>query len=102
MTLYVIVTYDMEDALSKYTPVNKALASIGFEKDIVTTKKHKKIHLPANMFARLFESDDTEEKSTNIRKDVVKKIKRIFKENEVRGRYFVFVGKEWSWKVGRV
>ena len=31
------------------------------------------------MFARLFESDDTEEKSTNIRKDVVKKIKRIFK-----------------------
>jgi hypothetical protein len=103
MSLYVVITYDLKGVRdgNKYSSINKALASVDFKKVIVSKKTQAEKKLPHNTFVRQFE-DDAEEKSAHIRQLAVKEIKRIFKENKVRGTYFVFVGKKWAWQRGTV
>lgn len=99
MSLYVVITYDLKNASDEYRLIQNALASVDFKKVIVSKRTQKINRLPANTFVRRFDSDDTK-KSKAIRKYAVEEIKRIFKANRVKGKYFVFVGKQWAWKVG--
>ena len=100
MSFFVTIAFDLNYAEpSDYTSVKNELNRIDLSKFI--TGKRKEVQLPANTFAAEFD-DDEFGKSTALRKYLEKEIRRIFEDNELSGKFFIFVGKKWAWKVGNV
>jgi hypothetical protein len=100
MSIFVTVTFDLNYAdPSDYALVKKELEKIDLSKFIIG--RRKEVQLPANTFASEFNNNDFG-RSTELRKYIEKEVRRIFKDNNLSGKFFIFVGKKWAWKVGNV
>ncbi len=100
MSFFVTVTFDLNNAAtSAYPDVQKELDDIDFSKYL--TGKRKKVKLPANTYAAKFD-DDFFNKSTELRDYLIREVRRIFKDNNLSGKYFINVGQDWAWKVGNI
>ncbi|WP_323772599.1 hypothetical protein [Alcanivorax sp.] len=102
MSFFVTITFDLNQApTSAYPKIQKELENIDFSK-LISGKRRQDNPLPGNTFVAEFDNDEFEDdaKSSDVSDYAKSEIKRIFKEHEVSGRYFVAAGKGWSWKVG--
>lgn len=100
MSFFVTITFDLNYAdPSDYTKIQNELDRIDLSKYL--TGKRKEVQLPSNTYAAEFDDDDFD-KSTELRDYLISKIRRIFKDNSLAGKYFINVGKNWAWKVGNV
>jgi hypothetical protein len=103
MSYFVTVTFDLNYASSSphgtnvYSKITDALDNLDYNK-IVQGKKKIDIQLPSNTYVAKFEDDGEHQKE--ITEFVKNELKRIFKGYSVKGKYFISVGKKWSWKVG--
>jgi hypothetical protein len=100
MSFFVSVTFDLNSAKpSDYTMVKNKLEQIDLTKFI--SGKRKEVQLPNNTFASEFEGDDFD-RSVELRNYIENKLRQIFKSQGLAGKFFIFVGKKWAWKVGNV
>ena len=100
MSFFVSVTFDLNYAEpSDYTTVKNKLEQIDLTKFI--SGKRKEVQLPSNTFASEFDDDDFN-KSTELRNYIEDELRKIFKTYQLAGKFFIFVGKKWAWKVGNV
>lgn len=103
MGYFVTVTFDLSYA-SKSPHGNNVYAKITDELDnldystVVTGKKKRIVDLPSNTFVAEF-NDDFEHQSEVV-DFVTVELKEIFKRYSVFGKYFIFAGKNWAWKIG--
>jgi hypothetical protein len=101
MSLFVVVTFDLKDAdASDYAFVKKKLEEFGLV-NYVTTKEGKQVNLPANVYTAKFDDKDFE-KSVKLRDSVDSHLREIFEERELKGKYFVFAGRNWAWRIKKV
>jgi hypothetical protein len=100
VSLYVVVTFDLRDAdASDYDFVKEKLEEMGLV-NYEISREGKMIELPANVYVGEF--DDDFKKPTELRDFVTPHLKKILKDRELKGRYFVFVGENWAWRIGKV
>ncbi|WP_157726486.1 hypothetical protein [Imhoffiella purpurea] len=103
MSYFVTITFDLRDAKSSlhgtgvYNKITNALDMLDYSK-IVRGKKKVDIQLPANTYVAEF--DDDVDHTSEIIDFVTQELKKLFKSYHVKGKFFVSVGKNWSWKVG--
>lgn len=104
MSYFVTITFDLKNpAMSPYgtnvySKITDALDKLDYSK-IVSGKKKIDIQLPANTYVAEF--DDDVDHQSEIIEYVKNELKKIFHTYTVKGKYFISVGKSWSWKVGK-
>ena len=64
----------------------------------MTGKRRRTTDLPANTYVAGF--DDDIEHQSEITSFVAHELRTIFAKYQVRGSFFIAVGKNWHWKVG--
>ena len=103
MSYFVTITFDLRYAsmsphgLGVYKLITDDLDALNYPK-YVTGKTKRSVDLPSNTYVAEFEDDsDHQSEITNF---VADEIKRIFAKYQVKGKYFIAVGKNWHWKVG--
>lgn len=102
MSCFITITFDLKDAINTsphgsgvYTKIRKALEKIDFSNFYAMRNNKKKLkNLPFNTYVAEF--DDDVEKSLEVVKYVKVELKKIFKEHEVTGKYFIVAGKKWA------
>lgn len=100
MSFFVSVAFDLNYAEpSDYTIVKNKLENIDLTKYI--SGKRKEVQLPANTYAAEFDGDEYD-RSTELREYIEDELRQIFKSQGLAGKFFIFVGKKWAWKVGNV
>ncbi|MBW1966823.1 MAG: hypothetical protein JRI48_05445 [Deltaproteobacteria bacterium] len=100
MAFFVTITFDLKAAKSAdYINIQNDLDAIDLSKYL--TGKRKEVQLPANTYAAKFDDDDFD-KPTELRNYLIDEVIRIFKDNNLSGKYFINVGAKWAWKVGNV
>jgi hypothetical protein len=98
---FIIITFDLNGAKSQdYVFIRKELEKVDFSKFVISKKTSREVGLPNNTFTCKFEQADdfSESKSTEIVDHFATQLKSIFKKCDVKGKYFIFVGKQWAWK----
>lgn len=91
---FVVLTFDIEDT-KEYVKIEQELNSIGFFKTI-ENKKAKETELPANTFALEVLMNST---TKELREELSNKVESVFKELELKGKYFLELGTHWAWIV---
>ena len=95
MSYFVVVTFDIENETSPtYSKVENELFEYGLY-DQVIGQSGKDIDLPSNTYAGEFDGGSV----SKIREDVANTVQEIFRANQIKGKIFVTVGKNWAWGV---
>jgi hypothetical protein len=103
MSYFVAVTFDLSEArlspsgTGVYAKITADLDAINFT-SFLKGRRQRIVDLPNNTYAAKF--DDDVDDSSDIGEFVSLEVKKIFKKYGVNGKYFVFVGRDWHWKVG--
>jgi hypothetical protein len=104
MSYFVTITFDIKDAANSphgtnvYSKITGDLKNLEYDK-FVSGKKKNETGLPSNTYVAVFEDDGDHQ--TEIVEYVKTELKKVFKKYSVKGKYFISVGKGWSWKIGR-
>ncbi|MBB1127251.1 hypothetical protein [Thiospirillum jenense] len=103
MSYFVTITFDLENpsqsphGTNVYSKITKDFDNIDFSR-IVTGKRKIDRQLPSNTYVAEF--DDDVDHQSEIAEFVKGELKKIFTKYSVKGKYFISVGKNWSWKFG--
>lgn len=103
MSYFVTVTFDLNyasmspEGLNVYSKIKNDLDNLDYSK-VVNGKKKIDLKLPSNTFVAEFVDDG--EHQSEISDFVKDELIKIFKSYSVKGKYFISVGKNWSWKIG--
>jgi hypothetical protein len=100
MSFIVMITFDLNGAdNTDYRFVKTALDKIDLSQFLMG--RTKEVRLPHNTYVAKF-SNEAFSESVALRDYLRPEIRRIFRARNLRGKYFIGVGKDWAWKVGHV
>ncbi|BDR36497.1 hypothetical protein [Photobacterium damselae] len=101
MSYFVTITFDIKNAKpSHYQNIQDDLMNINFD-NYIQGKKSYPTELPNNTFVAEFDTDNFDN-SAELRKWLKVEIKNIFKNNKVKGKFFIAVGQSWAWSIGHL
>ena len=103
MSYFVTITFDLHHASMSphgrnvYKKITDDLNSLNYP-GYVTGKKARSIDLPSNTYVAEFEDDIGHQ--SEITNFVADELRKIFNKYQVKGKFFIAVGKNWHWKIG--
>ncbi|WP_124983172.1 hypothetical protein [Ralstonia solanacearum] len=106
MSYLAIVTFDLTHpemsphGVNVYRKITSQLEGLDFYK-AKHGRKASPFELPSNTYAVSFDDDEFDE-SKELAEQISRNLRLIFENLQVRGKFFVSVGKNWAWKGGGV
>lgn len=101
MSYFAVITFDIEKP--RHNIHKKITQELEYD-DFYKTRKGRKSRefaLPYNTYAAEFDEGQYGS-SDELAQEVRECLKRIFDQLNVKGRYFVFVGRHWKWVGGTI
>jgi hypothetical protein len=95
MSSFVTLIFDLSSArVEDYERIKDELAKAGLY-DTIIGDSGKKIELPINTYCGEFDENNVD--SIDLRNHLIDRAAQVFRNCRVKGKFFVSIGKGWTW-----